>query len=341
MANTELPLPSHFEPDRIPEFWRVPYGKRASEARAWAREHDIAPAAGDDPRTLLLAVDMQNTFCTPGFELFVAGPTGDGAVRDSERLCAFVYRNLHRISAIAPTLDTHRALQIFHPDFLAGPDGEPPEPYTQVTADDVTSGRWRARPSAAADLGMEPDRLQAHLVHYVRSLEDIGKYDLTVWPYHAMLGGIGHAMVSTVEETFFFHSIARRTSPRFALKGNNPLTEHYSAVGPEVRTGADGEEIGTVDEEFLNRLKSYDAVIVAGQAKSHCVAWTVSDILSAAPQLTDRLYLLEDCTSPVVVPGADFTDAADAVFARFAADGAHIVRSTDPIDTWPGTLGND
>ena len=41
--------------------------------------------------------------------------------------------------------------------------------------------------------------------------------------------------------------------------------------------------------------------------------------------------------SPVVVPGvADYTDEADVAFARFGAAGMHIVRSTDPIESWPG-----
>jgi nicotinamidase-related amidase len=55
--------------------------------------------------------------------------------------------------------------------------------------------------------------------------------------------------------------------------------------------------------------------------------------------LAQKVYLLEDCTSPVVVPGvADFSEQADAAFARFAEAGAHVVRSTDPIASWPGAL---
>ena len=51
----------------------------------------------------------------------------------------------------------------------------------------------------------------------------------------------------------------------------------------------------------------------------------------------ERTYLLEDCTSAVVVPGVvDYTDEADAAFERFAAAGMHVVRSTDPIAEWPG-----
>jgi len=32
----------------------------------------------------------------------------------------------------------------------------------------------------------------------------------------------------------------------------------------------------------------------------------------------------------------DFTDQANAAFQRFADAGMHVVRSTDPIFTWPG-----
>jgi nicotinamidase-related amidase len=54
-------------------------------------------------------------------------------------------------------------------------------------------------------------------------------------------------------------------------------------------------------------------------------------------ELAERIYLLEDCTSPVVVPGiVDYTDEADAAFERFEVAGMHVVRSTDPIERWPG-----
>ena len=56
--------------------------------------------------------------------------------------------------------------------------------------------------------------------------------------------------------------------------------------------------------------------------------------------LAEKVYLLEDCTSPVVVPGSvDYTDEADAAFARFAESGAHLVRSDVPMRDWPGVVG--
>ena len=59
---------------------------------------------------------------------------------------------------------------------------------------------------------------------------------------------------------------------------------------------------------------------------------------SAGPEdFAERVYLLEDCTSPVVVPGVvDYTEDATSAFRRFSDAGMHVVRSTDPMEAWPG-----
>ena len=336
----ELPLPPHVDLDSVGRVRRVDYEARFCDAAAWATQHEIVPAAEDTERVSLLVVDAQNTFCTPGFELFVAGRSGTGALEDSRRLCSFLYRNLGAITQTVVTLDTHQAYQIFHAPFLVDGDGRHPDPFTLVTPEDVGSGRWHVDPDAAEVMGIGGDRAAEHLRVYVDALAAGGKYDLTVWPFHAMLGGIGHALVSEIEEALFFHAIARRSQTRFEIKGWRPLTEHYSVLGPDVLHGAHGEELGERNTALVEELVRYDAVIVAGQAKSHCVAWTVEDVLADAPEIASRLYLLDDCSSPVVVPGAvDYTDDTYAAFAHFAEAGAHVVRSTEPMASWPGPVG--
>jgi nicotinamidase-related amidase len=338
----ELPLPEHFDPSRVGEVWRVPYEERAVGATAWAETHGIHPASADSFRLALLAVDVQNTFCVPGFELFVGGRSGTGAVDDNRRLCEFIYRNLGSITQVLPSLDTHQAMQIFHAIWLVDKDGKHPEPYTLVSVEDVTSGRWRLNHAVAEALGIDIHYAERHLRHYTRLLAEGGKYDLTIWPYHAMLGGISHALVPAVEEAIFFHGVARLSQPDFQVKGDNPLTEHYSMLGPEVTEGPDGDHLGGKNTDLIEKLLTFDAVVVAGQAKSHCMAWTIDDLLqhdAVRERLAKRTYLLQDCTSPVVVPGVvDYTDDADAAFERFAAAGLHVVNSTDPIETWPDLL---
>ena len=336
----ELTLPAHFDPDRVGEVWRVPYEDRAHEASAWADEHSLGRAADDSFRLCVLAVDIQNTFCIPDFELFVAGRSGTGAVDDNRRLCEFLYRNLGVITQIFPSLDTHHAMQVLHAIWLVDERGDHPAPYTLVSAEDVATGRWRLNSAVAEALGIDIDYAERHLAYYTRRLAEGRKYDLTVWPYHAMLGGIGHALVSAVEEAIFFHGLARYSNPEFQVKGDKPLTEHYSMLGPEVSEGPDGDRLGGKNTELIDKLLAFDAVVVAGQAKSHCLAWTIDDLLDeedVRERLAERTYLLEDCTSPVVVPGVvDYTDEADAAFERYAAAGMHVVRSTEPITSWPG-----
>lgn len=344
-ADTPLPLPPHFKADRVGEVWKVAYQELAQSAREWAEKYTIRPAGEDDFKIALIAIDMQNTFCLPGFELFVGGRTGTGAVDDTRRLCEFIYRNLGSITRIIATLDTHRAMQIFHPIYLVNENGEHPSPLTLVSEEDVRQRRWRFNPRVAESLGISPEAGQRHLLHYTAELRKQGKYDLTIWPYHAMLGGIGHALVSALEEAIFFHTIARVTQPELILKGEFANTESYSAIGPEVLTGADGEQIAQKDESFLRLVIENDLVIIAGEAKSHCVAWTIEDLLdeikSYDPKLTGKVYLLQDCTSPVVVPGVvDYTADADAAYHRFANEGMHLVQSTNPISQWLGESAN-
>ena len=340
MPDQKMPIPPHFRAERVGEIWKVDYETRAREAEAWAEQHGIPPVVEDEQSLCLLCVDVQNTFCTPGFELFVAGRSGNAAVEDNQRLCAFIYRNLHRIHRIIPTMDTHQAFQIFHGLFLVNKVGEHPAPLTVVAEEDVRKGRWRVNPAVCNALGIREDYARDYLLGYTRKLRASGKYDLTIWPYHAMLGGIGHALVPAVEEAVFFHTVARKAQPDFQVKGSNPLTEHYSVLGPEVTEDPEGKPIAQKNEALVETLKQHDAVVIAGQAKSHCVAWTIADLLEDLTQedaaLARKVYLLEDCTSPVVVPGVvDFTEPADAAFQRFADAGMRVVRSTDPIGSWP------
>ncbi len=336
-----LPFPAHYDPAKVGQVWRVPYQERAEQAAAWAREHQLQPAADDRFKICLVAVDVQNTFCIPDFELYVGGRSGTGALDDNRRLCEFIYRHLGVITQIVPTMDTHQAMQIFHSIYLVNDQGEHPAPFTLISADAVRDRVWRFNPALAPSLQVSAADGQRYLEHYASELKRTGKYDLTIWPYHAMLGGIGHALVSSVEEAIFFHSIARARQPDFHVKGDQPFTEHYSVLGPEVRQGPDGQWFAHKSDKFFNLLIEFDAVVIAGEAKSHCVAWTIADllgdILAHDKRLADKVYLLEDCTSPVVVPGAlDYTEQADAAFRRFADAGMHIVRSTDPMASWTG-----
>jgi nicotinamidase-related amidase len=335
MKRKKINIPNHFDPAKVDKIWKVNYQQLFDDAKKWKDEHNLTPAVDDKLKIALLLVDVQNTFCNPGFELFVGGRSGRGAVDDNIRLCEFIYRNLDIITEIIPTMDTHQAVQIFHSVFLINDNGEHPKPNTLISYEDIKNGKWKVNPNTIRFLGYDEKQAQQHLVHYTKTLKEKNKYDLLIWPYHAMLGGIGYALVPSVEEAIFFHSIARYSQPDFQVKGRNPLTEHYSIFGPEVRTDAEGNKIADKNTDLINKLKRYDIIIIAGQAKSHCVAWTIDDLLQEEKDLAKKVYLLEDATSPVVIPDViDFTEQADKAFQKFSDSGMHIVKTSQPIEEW-------
>ena len=336
MNDSPLPIPEFFDENKVGMVWRIPYEEHAKRARDWSKQYSLQPSSADSTKTWLLLIDVQNTFCLPDFELYVGGRSGRGAIEDNTRLCEFIYRNLGTITKITATLDTHKTMQVFHPIFFVDKDGNHPAPYTDIHVPELRDGKWKFNPALANQFAVAPDYGQQMMIHYAEELQNSGKYALTIWPYHAMLGGISHALVSSVGEALFFHSVARLAQTDMVIKGQSPFTENYSVIGPEVLRGPMDELLGTRDQRFIQQLQEFDRLIIAGQAKSHCVAWTVSDLLddimAADPELAKKVYLLEDCTSPVVVPGVvDHTDAADAAYEWFAKAGMHVVKSTDPL----------
>lgn len=344
----ELPLPSFFDP-RNAERWEHRPDQQALFAAAaeWRRVHGITPAGADRRNLHLLLIDVQKDFCFPAGSLYVAGRSGRGAIDDNRRLAEFIYRNLSAITNVTATLDTHFAYQIFFPSFWVGADDQPLQPYREITADDVRAGRARPNPGVAAWLcNGNYAWLLKEVQHYCEELERAGKYTLYLWPPHCILGSDGHTLAGVIHEARMFHAFARGAQSWVEVKGGHPLTENYSVLRPEVLTRHDGQPLGQQNTGFIKTLLDSDAVVIAGQAASHCVKSTIDDLLDVIlrqdPDLVRKVYILTDCMSAVTVPdgkggfAADFTPQAEAALARFAAKGMHLVKSTDALAAWPG-----
>lgn len=319
-----MPIPSFHDDARA----ELLYLERAAEVHEEARRHAAAyrvkPAREDTVRIAAFGIDVQVAFCTPGASLFVPG-----AVEDTRRTLRWLYANMDRITGLVFSLDTHRAFQIFHPAWWQDAEGRPPAPLSVITSADIKAGRWRAT------------RFPEESLAYCEQLEASGKYVLTIWPYHAMLGGLSHALVPSVMEASLFHSLVRDVQTHFEIKGEHPLTENYSVLSPEV-TEVRGQKVGEFNTRLFEHLLSFDRVYVFGQAKSHCVLSTLQD-LQHHIERTDRskmgrIYILEDAMSSVpapplnpLPPALDFPRVADAAIQRFREAGMHVVRTTDAL----------
>ncbi|MBI4348950.1 MAG: nicotinamidase [Elusimicrobia bacterium] len=347
-VQTPLPLPTFFDPANAAKFDYVPDPQKLFAAAAeYRRQHGVLPAASDKTAVHLLLIDVQKDFCFPNGSLYVAGRSGKGAIDDSRRLSEFLYRNLRHVTNITTTMDTHFAYQIFFPSFWIDKDERPLTPFREITADEVGRGAVRPAPMVAKWLcGGNYAWLVKQARHYCAELERAGKYRLYLWPPHCLLGSDGHALVGLLHEARLFHSFVRGAQSWVEVKGGNALTENYSVLRPEVLTRHDGAPLAQRNTLFLKTLLSSDVVVIAGQAASHCVKSSIDDllgeILAQDPALAKKVYILTDCMSSVTVPDgkgglvADFTPQSEAAFQRFADAGMNLVKSTDPIEGWPG-----
>lgn len=319
-----LPMPEFYDPKKVPDLYLERAGPIADAAEAYARRHGVRPSAEDTLRICAFGIDVQVAFCTPGASLFVPG-----AVEDTQRTLQWLYGNLDRITALAFSMDTHRVFQIFHPAFWVDREGKHPAPFTPISHQEVREERWI------------PTANREECLEYTAKLERSGKYVLTIWPYHAMLGSTSHALVPALMEAAIFHSMARQQQAHFETKGTATLTENYSVLSPEV-TEISGQAVGQFNAPFFKMLMEYDRVYVFGQAKSHCVLSTLADmrdhIQATDPKLADKVWILEDAMSPVppppldpLPPGLDFPRIAERAMEDFRRSGFHVVKTTDRI----------
>lgn len=268
----------------------------------------------------LVVIDPQNDFCKPEIRKEIQSPDDDpvievspagslfvpGADKDMERLAAFLMERATDIHDVYITLDSHKRLDIAHPMWWMDKEGAMPEPLTVITHADVVAGKWMAQ---------IPD-YQIWSEYYLKTLEAQGNYPHVIWPYHCIDGTEGAAIVPVLvdalkewEETMF-------NSPENVRKGQNPLTEHYSAVKAEVVT--DDPETG-VNENFVKELTIYDEILVAGEAMSHCLANTVRDLVKNGID-PKKVIVLTDCTSNVPTfeeLGAAFQREMETLDMRF------------------------
>jgi nicotinamidase-related amidase len=344
---SELPLPAFYDARNAERWEFAPDPQRlAGDAAEWRRQFELRPSAADRFNLHLLLIDVQKDFCFPKGSLYVAGRNGRGAIEDSQRLAEFVHRNLRRITNVTTTMDTHFAYQIFFPSFWLDREDRPLGPHREIKGDEVAAGDVRPNPAVARWLcGGNYPWLLKQVRFYCAELEKAGKYKLYLWPPHCLLGGDGHALVGLLHEARMFHAFARGAQSWVEVKGGHPLTENYSVLRPEVLLRHDGQPLAQRNTLFLKTLLSSDAVVIAGQAASHCVKSSIDDLLGEIvaqdPALARKVYILTDCMSAVTVPdgkggfAADFTPQAEAALKRFADAGMHLVKSTDPIEGWP------
>lgn len=230
----------------------------------------------------LLIVDPQCDFCHPSGSLYV-----EGADKDMERLSRLIVNKADRISQITVTMDMHKNYHIASPIFWQDSAGRSPEPYTIITVKDVEDGLWKAA---------NPEH-RAWAVKYVRTLEKNSRYQLCIWPYHCIIGTEGCNIYPELRDALSFFERKKYKKVDYIFKGSSSLTEHYSALFADVPIPSDSGTL--INKNLLISIADSDKVLIAGEALSHCVANTVTDIGNGLNRDLSKFVLLEDASSNV------------------------------------------
>jgi nicotinamidase/pyrazinamidase len=265
--------------------------------------------------TTLLLIDVQKDF-HPGGSLAI--PTAN---KDADRI-AHLLRQDGLIDRVVATLDSHHKLHIAHPSFWLAGDGsnKHPDPFTIITVQDLEAGVWKPRSDLrltaehAVDASVFGDMAAVqnedgsldpakYCIEYARRLETKGRFKICIWPEHCLIGSPGHAIVDNLQQALSDWSDKTGASVDWVLKGQHLLTEMYSALAADVPVSKETD----FNESLHQSLLLSEQVVVCGQAMSHCVNYTLRDLVAKWPE--DRrssIVLLSDGAS--AVPG--FEDAA-------------------------------
>lgn len=253
----------------------------------------------------LLIIDAQFDFCHPDGALFVPG-----ADADIERMVSLISRFTDQIDHIVVTLDTHHVLDIAHPLFWSDAEGQHPAPFTHISAAEVETGQWTPRFNAEK------------AVQYVVDLEADGQFQHFIWPEHCLIGSRGAALHDTLLAALRNWTQQRDLDYKAVQKGLYPLTEHFGIFQAQVPDLNVTET--QLNTDLIADLESFDTVYLMGEAKSHCVANSLKQVLDFAPGLVPKLVVVSDCMSDVTGLGY----LANSIFAEARARGVRFAEST-------------
>ena len=290
---------------RIGEHGKVDFN---ADLMKMAEQERLRPANQDSVKRLLLCIDVQKDFIEGG-ALEVPNSIGD-----VERITRFIYNNMNGISRIMCSMDTHTPYQIFHPAWWVNPDGEHPAPYTVITYEDVKNNVWRQVIAPVLDS-----------ITYLQELEKVGagKKQLCIWPYHCINGTDGFTLENEFSKMVYYHYVAKKASNRIVNKGQDPYSEMYGIIKPEY------SKKNFINTVVLNAIERFEEIYVVGEAASHCLMESVKQIaenFATRPDVTSKITILEDCTSPIAGCEQLTKDAFDMFKRNY---GINFAKSTD------------
>lgn len=242
-------------------------------------------------KTALLIIDAQYDFCNQKGTLYVPG-----AEKDVEKIAQLIALEGEEISEIFVTLDTHHVIDIAHPLFWEDPNGNTVAPFTLISSAAVKAGKWI------------PRYHKEYVLEYLETLENEGEFQHFIWPEHCLIGSRGASLDETIMHAVLAWTHRTGKDYKTISKGINPLTEHFGVFKAQVYV--DNAPETELNKKFLAELNAFERILIAGEARSHCVATSVKQIVQYAPDLIPKVSVLTDCMSDVT----NWGHLADPIF---------------------------
>ena len=227
------------------------------------------------------------------------------------------------------TLDSHHRFHIAHACFWKGDV----QPFTIISNSSIKKGGFT--PVNATCLEW--------VLRYTEELEKSGKFCLCIWPEHCLIGSEGHNVNPVINSGLttwleYNNSSSNNLDPNdnginWIMKGSNKMTEMFSCMKAEVIIPND--KTTHFNQSLMDRFLSREGkLVVVGQASSHCVNFSVRDIVNYWLENSEKnisdLIVLRDCMSPV--PG--FESAADEFFRDMEKFGVTVCTSEEYCVGW-------
>jgi len=268
----------------------------------------------------LVIIDAQNDFCDlpetcrptiHGVNYTPALPV-PGAHQDCLRIARLINEGGEGITAIEAFMDTHQYLDMGHVSFWMDAEGNALAEAARITLNDVIEKKYSPRMAGATE----------KIIAYFAQLEEVGIAAIHAWPVHCQIGSFGHNMHADILAACIGWERRQLKSVDYIQKGEDPWSEHYSALQAEV---PDPEKPSTLlRQASLDKYRSADLVLFTGEASSHCVGKTILDAVNnLGIECREKLAVLTDCMS--AIPG--YEAKTQDFFSIMAAMGLRITTS--------------
>lgn len=292
----------------------------------------------------LVVIDPQNSFCrvvpeSDQQQMHDGELCVPGGWDDMRRVGDLITRLDGELAGIKVTMDGHQRLHVSHPDWFRDSNGNKPNPFTFMRAENGSIIGSVMQPDCHPPVFVDVGNFQTILFelsdfkkpycpqfgydeahanddntfyktyNYLTELQEISGYQLgnhCLWPPHCLIGTPGHNIVDPLYEAIDNWCSRNSNTIDITMKGSNPWVEHFSAVRAEVADPDDPEtELNTA---FITTLMEADEILFSGEARSHCLAKTVRDCanefvaggsLGTSDEFIKKCVLLSDATSDV------------------------------------------